>query len=435
MGSVQLPTVAICSQQTGLQADLRTALRFCNHSSDHVAISSTDDILRLRKDEKLWIIPASGCRLRILLKLLGRVSGQSLDMNEVARWVESCDIWERLRLRLRYCETAGDSTLEFSLQHSDLSASLMCPPTAAKTELQSMHCQITITSSSKPRRGSKRKRDDLNESGDAALFQSWSDTSLTSALNSQDRSAVHDFVRSLTKTMEHVPGEHFENILQAAVTALVTGAVRHFTGVKVTQGNIAHALVKLCPAVFHVPYIENISSRAQHMPTITSALAVLRHSAQSPALKRKIERLVDRGGIEKHLWHSTLAQIRRPSVPGPKMVAAKQYGQETMETTVMGHDLGSGLVCFDEGLFSTDLRGGMNSGFGATCMEETPSPVQIDYDALENMLPSTETLAEAPVRGGRTQLLGVSDSPIELGSGYFMSEPDLRFKDELSNCN
>ncbi len=92
MGSVQLPTVAVCSQQTGLQADLRTSLRFCNHSSDEVAISSADDIIRLRKDEKLWIIPAAGCRLRISLKLLGRVSGQSLAMNEVARWIERCDV-------------------------------------------------------------------------------------------------------------------------------------------------------------------------------------------------------------------------------------------------------------------------------------------------------------------------------------------------------
>ncbi|OAA76855.1 hypothetical protein LEL_06539 [Akanthomyces lecanii RCEF 1005] len=92
MGSVQLPTVAVCSQQTGLQADLRTSLRFCKHSSDEVAISSADDIIRLRKDEKLWIIPAAGCRLRISLKLLGRVSGQSLAMNEVARWIERCDV-------------------------------------------------------------------------------------------------------------------------------------------------------------------------------------------------------------------------------------------------------------------------------------------------------------------------------------------------------
>lgn len=94
MGSVQLPIVAVCSQQTGLQADLRTSLRFCNHSSDDAAISSTDDIIRLRKDERLWVIPAAGCRLRVSLRLLGRVSGHGLAMNEVARWVEKCDVCE-----------------------------------------------------------------------------------------------------------------------------------------------------------------------------------------------------------------------------------------------------------------------------------------------------------------------------------------------------
>lgn len=92
MSSVQLPAVAVYSQQTGLEADLRTSLRFRNHSSDNVTISSADEIMRLRKEEKLWILPAPGCRMRFSIQLLGRVSGQHLDMTEVARWVERCDV-------------------------------------------------------------------------------------------------------------------------------------------------------------------------------------------------------------------------------------------------------------------------------------------------------------------------------------------------------
>ncbi|OAA60634.1 hypothetical protein ISF_05673 [Cordyceps fumosorosea ARSEF 2679] len=99
MGTIQLPAVAIISQQTGLQADLRTALRFSQDVPENVRIRCADDITRLRTEEKLWIVPATPCRIRISIQLLGRVSSQILDMREAASWIERCDIWERLWLR------------------------------------------------------------------------------------------------------------------------------------------------------------------------------------------------------------------------------------------------------------------------------------------------------------------------------------------------
>lgn len=156
------------------------------------------------------------------------------------------------------------------------------------------------------------------------------------------------------------------------------------------------------------------------MPIITSALAAMQQNAQSPALKRKIERLGDRRGIEKHLWFSTLSQIRQPSVPGPKMIVARQYGPEATENTVMEHNSGSDLVCFGEDLFSTDPQGGINCGADVSSMEEPPSIVQIHYDALENVAPFTETFAAARSNaGGRMYSLEGAEGPIAFGSGFF----------------
>lgn len=156
------------------------------------------------------------------------------------------------------------------------------------------------------------------------------------------------------------------------------------------------------------------------MPIISNALAAMQQSAQSPALKRKIERLVHRGGIEEHLWCSTLSQIRQLSVPGPKMVAARHYDQEAMEHTVTHRESGSDLVHFAEGLFSTDLQSGFNGSAEAVSSEVLPSTVEIHYDALEHVMPSTETFAEARFIGGRrTHFSGGADGPITFGSGFF----------------
>lgn len=132
----------------------------------------------------------------------------------------------------------------------------MCPPTAAKTELQDIRCQIGITQPSDTRRVKKRKRDNLNDTGDEARYQSPSEPLLTASLDSQDRSAVQNSVTGLTRGTEHTPAKNFENILQAAITVLITGLARHFPGVSVRQGSQGPALVKIVPAVFNVPYVK-----------------------------------------------------------------------------------------------------------------------------------------------------------------------------------
>ncbi|KAM3433291.1 hypothetical protein MY4824_006074 [Beauveria thailandica] len=406
MGTVQLPTVAVCSRQTGLQADLRTSLRFRNGPLGDMVVSSADDLIRLRKEENLWIIPASACRMRISVRTLGRVSGQNLDKEEVARWIESCDIWERLRLRVRHCDAPGDSALEFSLQHPDLSASLACPSSAAKMELQELRCQIEITQHMDERRSNKRRRGSANEMVDKARHQWRSESSPAGDVHS-DASAMHKFVTGLTVTTEHVPRRYFEEILQAATTVLVTGSARHFTAINVKPGNTTYALVRIVPAVFNGLYVK--------------------HTAQSPRLKRKLRSLTDRGGIEEHLWYSTLSRMKPASVPGPKMIAARQ-GNQAIEDEVVDQGVGSNLICFGEDLFSSGLHGVMNDG-AETLQREASPTVQIYYDAFEDGLPLTEgEFAESlPVDGGMAGLSSEAGDMIEFGSDFNDLETDVLF--------
>ncbi|KAM3498559.1 hypothetical protein MY10362_008133 [Beauveria mimosiformis] len=424
MGTVQLPTVAVCSRQTGLQADLRTSLRFRNGPLGDMVVSSADDLMRLRKEENLWIIPASACRMRISVKTLGRVSGQNLDKEEVAKWIESCDIWERLRLRVRHCDAPGDSALEFSLQHPDLSASLACPSSAAKMELQDLRCQIEITQHLDDQHLKKRRRGNANETVDEARQQPRSESSSAGDVNS-DASAMYKFATGLTATTEHLPRRYFEHILLAATTVLITGSARHFTAINVKPGNTAYALVRIVPAVFNGLY--TVSDRAQYMSTISSALAAMQHTAQSPRLKRKLQSLTDRGGIEEHLWYSTLSRMKPVNVPGPNLIAARQRNQ-AIEDEMVDQGVGSNLICFGEDLFSSGLHGVMNDGAETLHREDSPT-VQIYYDAFEDGLPFTEgEFAESlPVDGGMAGLSSEAGDMIEFGSDFNDLETDVLF--------
>ncbi|PMB66981.1 hypothetical protein BM221_006641 [Beauveria bassiana] len=354
MGTVQLPTVAVCNRQTGLQADLRTSLRFSNGSLGQTVVSSADDLLRLRKEENLWIIPAPACRMRFSVKTLGRVSSQNLDMKEVARWIESCDIWERLRLRVRHCDAPGGSALEFSLQHLDLSASLTCPSSAAKMELQDLRCQIEITQHLDEKHSKKRRRGNADEMIDEVRHQSRSESSSAGDVNLA-ASTMHKFVTGLTATTEHLPQRYFEHIFQAATTVLITGSARHFADIIVKPSNT--------------------------------------------------------------------------TVPGPKMIAARQQDNQAIEDEVVDQGARSNLICFGEDLFSSGLLGVMNDGTETLHREVSPA-VQIYYDAFEVGLPFTEgKFAESlPVDGGMAGISSEAGEMIEFGSDLNDLETDLLFQ-------
>lgn len=100
MANIQLSTMAVCSRQTALQADIRTSMRFSEHRVKGIVISSLDDLTRLKEEEKLWIAPASTCRIYVSIQLLGRISGHRPDSSEVRRWIESCNVCQNYQAEI-----------------------------------------------------------------------------------------------------------------------------------------------------------------------------------------------------------------------------------------------------------------------------------------------------------------------------------------------
>lgn len=157
--------------------------------------------------------------------------------------------------------------LEFSIQHPDLSASWVCPSTAAKAELQSIECRLEISTAAEPLRKRKRRQhgESLNDN-ESLVSGSQSGLFSSSGPNAEGQVAVQDFVgaldlpqnerRDTIGSAAQVPGHSIEILVRAALTALVTGSTRHFADVKIRQNSTAQALVKIAPAVLNVPYVK-----------------------------------------------------------------------------------------------------------------------------------------------------------------------------------
>ncbi|KAJ3496781.1 hypothetical protein NLG97_g2400 [Lecanicillium saksenae] len=328
--------------------------------------------------------------MRVSVRLLGRTSSEGADTNALRSCMENCDIWERLNLRARYCGTTDNRELEFSLQHPDLSASLICPPTVAKLELRDIRCQIEVTRISATGGTKKRKRSSPDEVREEMSPHTRTEHSLHADLSAHDRTAVHDFITGLTGMGNSVPDEALERLLRAAMAALITGSTRHYSDVSIKQGSTATALVRLMPAVFNVAYIGTISDRVQHTPVITSALASLHNIAQSPALKRKTGYLAEQESIERKLWESIVSTIKPPSVPGPRMVAANPVRQEAGAADAVDHGLGVGIISFAEGLLSPDASSDLSSCVEIFSSQQSLPTVQIDQCVFDEVLPTLE---------------------------------------------
>lgn len=156
--------------------------------------------------------------------------------------------------------------LEFSIQHPDLSASSVCPSTVAKAELHSIECRLEISTSAEPWR--KRKRRQHGESlhdNKSLVSESQNNYFPSSGPNAEGQLAVQDSFgaidlrrnegRGTIGTAAQAPGHSIEILVRAALTALVTGSIRHFADVKIRQNSTAQVLVKIAPAVLNVPYV------------------------------------------------------------------------------------------------------------------------------------------------------------------------------------
>lgn len=139
--------------------------------------------------------------------------------------------------------------LSFSIQHPDLSSSLIAPVGALTAELVSISCCISINKK-KRNRETKRKRRDSN----------------AQLMSTEDKAAVENFVSSVASdTNEEMPCLwttrdddliRAKYLIQGIIAVLFTGSTRNGPAVKVLENNPAHCLSRLMPSVLHGLYLK-----------------------------------------------------------------------------------------------------------------------------------------------------------------------------------
>lgn len=164
-------------------------------------------------------------------------------------------VWERLGLRVRHCGMAEHSAMEFSIQHPDLSASLICPSTAAKIELQETICCIEV-SAAVPSARRRQRTYDVDAAGYDGGF----------VHEQPDQMASHFGEPQTSK-------EKIEHLLKAAITVHMTGSTRHLPGFRTKHCSATSVLSKIAPAVFNANYVNvcvNIKKRNRRSKRIES---------------------------------------------------------------------------------------------------------------------------------------------------------------------
>ncbi|KJZ71123.1 hypothetical protein HIM_09477 [Hirsutella minnesotensis 3608] len=266
-------------------------------------------------------------------------------------------IWSRLELRLQYCGTSQVQSAQemvFSVQHPDLSSSLIAPQGALVAEFESLSCQITIatkgSSSGACRRGRKRQKtmtEDPRAHSDREIRLADTDP-FHRILSLDDRKAIEDFVSSMdfvipldqdhadsstgeTSIHELERSQKALDFVEAAMEMFVCGQRGPLQGATFLESSPSHALTKLAPAVFHFPYLKTVSDRARLLPIIAGSLARMRN-AESPSLRQTVHSLKisaashGRGdsdsveaqadgiisGIEQNTWKLLLKKIAAP---------------------------------------------------------------------------------------------------------------------------
>lgn len=244
--------------------------------------------------------------------------------------------------------------MSFSIQHPDLSSTLVTQRDAFAAEFESVNCHIDLSPNkdekSSRKRSLKRKR---TKPADECVETSQTDNVFADdeylvGLTQDDQRAIDAFIQSLNMIpaqqgdSESTPksgqscltsrrlefSENFKQLFEVALEVLVLGSRKQYKGITTVNRTHAECLIRLAPAVFNRLYLKIISDRASLLPIIATSLARMKN-AESPSLRQKAAsfaaRVTDVGcgyndrvirGIEKSAWDVLLSTTKIPKLPG-----------------------------------------------------------------------------------------------------------------------
>ncbi|KAL7906769.1 hypothetical protein GGI35DRAFT_482160 [Trichoderma velutinum] len=347
--SVSLPDLFLIGNEQQLNFSLGGTLQL--RFPDGVdAPRTSSDLLKLVTEKHLWIARTGSCYLRLDVSTQGEPVSESNHIAKLVEWV-----WSRAGVFLRVQETdaiESPRTISFSIQHPDLSSTLITQRDAFTGEFESVNCHINLSPSkdglSLGKRSLKRKwTKQANECVETQqLDDGFADHDHLAYLTPDDQRAIDAFIQSFNITPAQQgqskstpkPGwsdstsenfnlefsEGLKHLFEVALEILVLGSRKQYKGIATGHRTPAECLIRLLPAVFNRPYLKTISDRTSLLPIIATSLARMKN-AESPSLRQKAASFAARvtdvrcehhdriiRGIEKSTWEVMLSTVNIP---------------------------------------------------------------------------------------------------------------------------
>ena len=304
---ITLPPLRILNTKEKLQID-STASISVDLPGQLQHVTTADDLLEATEKDNLWIARLGTCCVEVSATVNGdpildphhvstfsekikkcEVSNADISSSNLPVLIILVQLWCRLGVRL---EGDGTSALQlpglvsFSIQHPDLASALLPPSATLVARFRTLKLSINLSNlgtigapkEARPRREKKRK---MSSEGKEEITARTMGDALFSNLDFNDRQAIDAFMMSLNLPSQDSRNDYLqptpppnlviEDVLEKCFSLylidtlleqLLLGPGKRCKGPKIIGGTASHCLTRLCPAVFHVPYLKVIVQHA-----------------------------------------------------------------------------------------------------------------------------------------------------------------------------
>lgn len=86
--NIEFPRLIAASWQTELQAELGCSIRLDAEED----VATTNELLRLEREQQLWLARAGGCRMNVSLRIHGQIVYGREAVARLAVWIEELEV-------------------------------------------------------------------------------------------------------------------------------------------------------------------------------------------------------------------------------------------------------------------------------------------------------------------------------------------------------
>ncbi|KAF4984626.1 hypothetical protein FZEAL_202 [Fusarium zealandicum] len=352
----KFPCIRISTKKVNLELTASPSL-CVDLPDDFSHVTTIDELQTVMRDAHLWIARTGPCEIEVSIAINARMILDNGCLHGIAKTIQHSQVWDRLGIRLEHNRGSAaqfPGLLSFSIQHPDLTSALVAPVAARTAPFRSLILAINIaepvkTSDSPDQdhtRPNKRRRN-TDVPKRKSRTEAVERNDLLATLEVGDQQAIESFITSLNiqakdQRRERTPQRResddmatcirmLENLQSSSIMdilleQLMFAPKKKYRGHRILGDFSAYCMTKTAPGVFHMPYLMDMSSRAQLLPVIATSLARMKN-AESPVLRQKVAGLElvdiksrDSGnewegtirGIEKQAWDVLLTTTQIP---------------------------------------------------------------------------------------------------------------------------